>query len=57
MDATNKFEECLSVLSEKMKWLKYHDYSGETQFKIDNVAENLVPGRAKKVGKKILNLK
>ena len=51
MDDTNKFEECVSVLSEKIKWLKRHDFSDETQFKIDNVAKNLVPDRAKKVGK------
>ena len=57
MDDTNKFEECVSVLSEKMKWLIHHDYSGEMQFKIDNVTENLVPDRARKVGKKILTLK
>ena len=49
MDDTNKFEECVPVLSEK---LKRHDFSDETQFKIDNFAENLVPDRAKKVGKK-----
>ena len=52
MDDTNKFEECMSVLSEDIKWLKHHDFSDEMQFKIDNFAENLVPGRAKKVGKK-----
>ena len=48
-DDTNKFEECVPVLSEKIKWLKRHDFSDETQFKIDNFAENLVPDRAKKV--------
>ena len=37
----------------KIKWLKKrHDISDETQFKIDNFAENLVPDRAKEVGKK-----
>ena len=56
-DDTNKFEECVSVLSKKIKWLKRHDFSDETLFKIDNVDENLVPDRAKKVGKKILTLK
>ena len=29
---------------------KRHDFSDETQFKIDNVAENLVPDRAKEGG-------
>ena len=57
MDDTNKFEECVSVLSEKIKWLKRHDFSDETQFKIDNFDEHLVPDRAKKVSKKILTLK
>ena len=36
---------------------KRHDFWDETQFKIDNFAENLVPDRAKKVGKTILTLK
>ena len=57
MDDTNKFDECVSVLSGKIKWLKCHDFSDEMQFKIDHFAENLVPDRAKKVGKKILTLK
>ena len=26
MDDTNKFEECVSVLSEKNKWLKRHGF-------------------------------
>ena len=56
-DDTNKFEECVSVYSEKIKWLKRHDFSDETQFKIDNFDENLVYDRAKKVGKNILTLK
>ena len=47
MDDANKFEECVSVLSEKIKWLKRHDFSDEKQFKVDNVAENLVPDRVK----------
>ena len=57
MDDTNKFEECVSVLSEKIKWLKRRHFSDETQFQIDNCAEYLVPDRSKKVGKKILTLK
>ena len=52
MDDTNKCEECVSVLSERIKWRKRHDFSNETQFKIDNTAENLAPDKAKKVGKK-----
>ena len=48
MDDTNKFEECVSVLSEKIKWLQRHDFSDETQFKIDNFAENLVPAGQRK---------
>ena len=43
MGDTNKFEECASVLSEKFKWLKRHGFSAETQFNIDNFAENLMP--------------
>ena len=52
MDDTNKFEECVSVLSEKIKWLKRHGFSDETQFKIDNFAENLVPAGQRKWVKK-----
>ena len=57
MDDTNKFEECVLFLSEKIKWQKRQEFSDETQFKIDNFAENLVPDWTKKVGKKILTLK
>ena len=52
MDDTNKFEECVSGLSEKIKWLKRHGFSDETQFKIDNFAENLVPAGQRKWVKK-----
>ena len=48
MNDSNKFKECVSVLSEKIKWLKRHDFSDETQFKIDNFAENLVPAGQRK---------
>ena len=48
MDDTNKFEEYVSVLSEKIKWLKRHGFSDEIQFKIDNFAENLVPAGQRK---------
>ena len=57
MDDANKFEESVSVLSEKIKWVKRHDFSDETQFKTDNFAENVVPDRAKKASKNILTLK
>ena len=52
MDDTNKFEECVSVLSEQIKWLKRHVFSDETQFKIDNFAGNLVPAGQRKWVKK-----
>ena len=52
MYGTNKFEECVSVLSEQIKWLKRHDFSDETQFNIDNFAENLVPAGQRKWAKK-----
>ena len=57
MDDTNKYEECVPVLSENIKCIKRHDFSDETQFKIDNFAENLVPDRAKKVGEKNTHFK